>query len=126
MRLKLLGKASIKKVYFEQSIPGWDFPKAWVEFSTTLGGVFCLLPVPLPHYQGNTSPERENALSVGYVPILSKFAPSSCYNQQKLGKKCPYSKRCSSNNRYQFKIGIMSSVTMLKHNIIYKRCFSDI
>ena len=34
----------------------------------------------------NTSPERENALSAGYVPVLSKCAPSSCYTQQRLGK----------------------------------------
>ena len=27
------------------------------------------------------SPEKENALSAGYVPVLSKFAPSSCYTQ---------------------------------------------
>ena len=24
--------------------PGWDFPKAWLEFSTNLGGVICLPP----------------------------------------------------------------------------------
>ena len=29
--------------------PGWDFPKAWVEFSTTLGGVF--LPPSHSHSQ---------------------------------------------------------------------------
>ena len=33
----------------------------------------------LNYNQGNTSPERENALSAGYVPILSKCA-------QRLGK----------------------------------------
>ena len=37
--------------------------------------------------QGNTSPVRENPLSAGYVPVLSKYAPSSCYTQQRLGKK---------------------------------------
>ena len=30
---------------FSKIKPGWDFPKAWVEFSTTPGGVVCLPPV---------------------------------------------------------------------------------
>ena len=42
--------------------------------------------------------ERENTLSGGYVPVLSKFAPSSCYTQQRLSKKnvatCVYTESC--------------------------------
>ena len=38
-------------------------------------------------YQGNTSPERENAFTGRCVPIPSKCAPSSCYTQQRLDKK---------------------------------------
>ena len=34
-----------------------------------------------------SSLERQNALSGGCVPILSKFAPSSCCTHQILGKK---------------------------------------
>ena len=30
--------------------PGWDFPKAWVEFSTTLGGVAPPPPMVLDPY----------------------------------------------------------------------------
>ena len=36
---------------------------------------------------GEYIPKRENALSGGCAPILIKFAPSSCYTQQSLGKK---------------------------------------
>ena len=44
--------------------------------------------------QGYTSPKRENTLSVGYVPVLSKFASSSCFTQQRLGKKCGPTESC--------------------------------
>ena len=46
-----------------------------------------MLNVYIQSIQGNTSPERENALSGGYVTFVSKFAPSSCYKKQRLGKK---------------------------------------
>ena len=34
--------------------PGWDFPKAWVEFSTTLSRVFCFFPRPTRFNNDNT------------------------------------------------------------------------
>ena len=44
--------------------------------------------------QGNTSPERETALSV-----LSKFAPSSGYTQQRLGKKNVATQKVAGNDK---------------------------
>ena len=50
-------------------------------FTLLITSIYCML------YQGNTSPERENAFTGRRVPIPSKCAPSSCYTQQRLDKK---------------------------------------